>query len=216
MRSAAGEDAPACSAAVSAEGPLPRLPCARRQSPVRPLLLFTTLVIAVARLPCGAARAEIGPPTLTSAYKCLSALRKTLRGKRHQVTPRSVMAAAALILGCSEELILGAWLLFPPCPDWRARSSVLFRSCGRVARRSVASAHHHLQLAPKLQEFSRGQIIERALRHLDTSQTRLLIGQRLARGVDPHTQIKLRVLVNRHQKCMRIAGKCLGDQFPDL
>src|SRR5262249_711575 len=70
--------------------------------------------------------------------------------------------------------------------------------------------------APKLQEFSRGQIIQRALRHLDTSQTRLLIGQRLARGVDPHTQIKLRVLVNRHQKCMRIAGKCLGDQFPDL
>src|SRR5262249_17009262 len=49
MRSAAGEDAPARSAAVSAEGPLPRLPCARRQSPVRPLLLFTTLVIAVAR-----------------------------------------------------------------------------------------------------------------------------------------------------------------------
>src|SRR5262249_2904839 len=54
MRSAPGEDAPARSAAVSAEGPLPRLPCARRQSPVRPLLLFTTLVIALARLPCGA------------------------------------------------------------------------------------------------------------------------------------------------------------------
>src|SRR5262249_55485472 len=54
MRSVPGEDAPARSAAVSAEGPLPRLPCARRLSPVRPLLLFTTLVIAVARLPCGA------------------------------------------------------------------------------------------------------------------------------------------------------------------
>src|SRR5262249_9724397 len=39
-------DAPARSAAVSAEGPLPRLPYARRQSPVRPLLLFTTLAIA--------------------------------------------------------------------------------------------------------------------------------------------------------------------------
>src|SRR5262245_18490169 len=105
-----------------------------------------------------------------------------------------------------------------------AKLCSLLRSCGRIARRSVARpdrrsrphADHHLQLAPKLQEFSRGQIIQRALRHLDTSQTRLLIGQRLARGVDPHTQIKLRVLVNRHQKCMRIAGKCLGNQFPDL
>src|SRR5262249_4169054 len=72
-----------------------------------------------------------------------------------------------------------------------AKLSPLLPSCGPLARRSLASAHHRLQLAPKLQEFSRGQIIQRALRHLDTSQTRLLIAERRLRRIQPHAWIDL-------------------------
>src|SRR5262249_36669254 len=96
-----------------------------------------------------------------------------------------------------------------------AKLCSLLRSCGRIARRSVARpdrrsrphADHHLQLAPKIKELSRRQVIERALRHLDTSQTRFLIAERRLRRIQPHAWIDLGILVKRDQIGVRVARK---------